>query len=50
MKDAEKLEIIISHLNNVYLIPTYCEDYCRQAIAMALREISVAEMEEASDE
>lgn len=50
MKDAEKLEIILAHLNNVHMIPTYCEDYARQAIMRALREISAAEMEEASDE
>lgn len=46
MKDAEKLEIILTHLSNAQMIPTYCEDYARQAIMRALREISAAEAEE----
>lgn len=46
MKDAEKLEIILTHLSNVQMIPTYCEDYARQAIMRALREISATEAEE----
>lgn len=49
MKDTEKLEIILTHLSNAQMIPTYCEDYVRQGIMRALREISAAEMEEASN-
>lgn len=45
MKDTEKLEIIISHLNDAYFIPTYCEDYVWRAIMRALREIRAAEEE-----
>lgn len=46
MKDTGKLEIILTHLSNAQMIPTYCEDYARQAIMRALREISAAEAEE----
>lgn len=46
MKDTEKLEIILTYLSNVQMIPTYCADYARQAIMRALREISAAEVEE----